>query len=208
MKIFEKKLNLPRDFLHMRFHKPTRSEKVVPLVALIAYLALSYIFALPFFTTMSPVAGATKFGEFLIGVLYDIPGATVGSAIAFGWITAFALVVNVIAEKVFKIKRFWCRYVCPIGYFYGMVMNKFSPFRLKVSYPEKCTRCNLCSMACPMTIDLVHYIEQGKDITDHRCFHCGRCAEVCPHGVLELGFRLRQPQEENQAEQEKGKGAR
>jgi len=62
--IFEKKLNLPRDFLQMRFHKPTRAEKVVPLVVLIAYLILSYVFALPFFTTTSPVAGMTKFSEF------------------------------------------------------------------------------------------------------------------------------------------------
>jgi ferredoxin-type protein NapH len=45
-------------------------------------------------------------------------------------------------------------------------------------------------MACPMNIDLLEYIEGKRDITDYRCFHCGRCVETCPYGVLQLGFRL------------------
>ena len=199
--IFEKKLNLPRDPPQMRFHRASKWEKVVPIVAIVIYVVLSYMLAMPFFTTISPVAGTTKFFEFLVGVIYNIPAATLGSVIAFGYITTFALGVNIVAEKVFKIKRFWCKYVCPIGNFYGFAMNYFSPFRLKVVAPERCTKCNLCSMVCPMSIDLVHYIQQGKDIVDHRCFHCGRCTEVCPTSVLELGFRLRQPEEK---EGEKG----
>ncbi|ALU11419.1 polyferredoxin [Ignicoccus islandicus DSM 13165] len=186
--IFEKKLNMPRDPPQIRFHKATTLEKVVPIAFALAYVVLSYVFAMPFFTNMSPVAGTTKFGAFVVAVLANVPAAFVGSIIAYGYTTLFALVVNVIAEKVFKIKRFWCRFVCPIGALYGFVMNKYSPLRIRIVNEKKCTRCNLCSMACPMSIDIVDYINRNKDIDDYRCFHCGRCVEVCPYGVLSLSF--------------------
>ncbi len=188
--IFEKKLNTPRDPPRVRFHKPTRDEKVVPIISILGFIALSYLFSMPFFTTMSPVAGATKFGSLLVAIIANVPAATIGTTLAFLYTIVFALTVNVVAEKVFGIKRFWCKYVCPIGNIYGLVMNKYSPMRLKVVNRDKCTKCNLCSMVCPMSIDIVHYIEKGSDVLDHRCFHCGRCAEVCPYKVLDLGFRI------------------
>ena len=188
--IFEKKLNTPREPPRIRFHKPTRDEKIVPIISILGFLALSYIFSMPFFTTMSPVAGTTKFGAMLVAIIANVPAATVGTTLAFLYTMIFALGVNIVAEKVFGIKRFWCKYICPIGNIYGLVMNKYSPMRLKVVNRDKCTKCNLCSMACPMSIDIVHYIEKGTDVMDHRCFHCGRCAEVCPYGVLDLGFRI------------------
>jgi ferredoxin-type protein NapH len=101
--------------------------------------------------------------------------------------SVIALIVNIIAEYLFGIKRFWCKFVCPIGNLYGLVMNKYSPLAVQIAKPEKCIKCHLCSMACPMSIDIVSYIVEGKpSIRDHRCFHCGRCVEVCPHGVLRL----------------------
>ncbi len=186
--IFEKKLNLPRDSPQIRFHRASKKEKVIPVFSTLAFIALSYAFAMPFFTNMSPIAGSTKFGAFAVAVLLNVPGAFVGSLIAYGYTVLFALIVNLVAEKVFKVKRFWCRFVCPIGAFYGFVMNKYSPLKIRITDEKKCTRCNLCSMVCPMSIDIVDYINKNKDIDDYRCFHCGRCVEACPYGVLSLSF--------------------
>ena len=187
--LFERKLNRPRDPPLTRFHRPTRAEKIVPPVMMLVYIALSVALSQPFFTSYSPVAGTTKLGEFIVGVLAHLPGASIGAVMAYATIAGFALVVNIIAEYVFGVKRFWCKFVCPIGNLYGLVMNKYSPLAVQIAKPEKCVRCNLCSMACPMSIDIVSYIDQGKpSIRDHRCFHCGRCVEVCPHGVLRLWF--------------------
>ncbi len=183
--LFERKVNRLSAKPYTRPHKTTKAEKIVPPVMMLIYLVLSVLLGRPFFTTYSPVAGTTKLGEFLVNFIYNLPGAGLGLVMAWGTITGFALVVNIIAEYVFGIKRFWCRFVCPIGNLYGFVTNKYSPFVIKIKRPEKCLRCHLCSMACPMSIDIVReYIDKGRDIRDHRCFHCARCVEVCPHGVL------------------------
>ncbi len=189
--LFERKLSRPGLPLYSRFHRRTRAERLVPPAMMLVYIVLSVLLGRPFFTTYSPVAGATKLGEFLVDVALNLPGAAFGLVMAWGLVTGFALLVNIVAEYVFGVKRFWCRFVCPIGNLYGFVMNKYSPLVVKVTHPERCLRCNLCSMACPMGIDIVgEYLDKGRDVRDERCFHCGRCVEVCPHSVLSLGFAL------------------
>ncbi len=190
--IFERKLNLPKNPKHSQYHTASSKEKIVPIAAFAAYVILSTLLSFPFYTTISPTANATKLGEFLVGVLYRIPGALIGTTLAFAFFVLFALIANIVAERVFGVKRFWCRFVCPIGAFYGFIMNKYSPFRIKTVDAEKCTKCRLCSMVCPMLIDVMNdYVLKGKDVKDYRCFHCGRCAEVCPTGAISLGFRLK-----------------
>jgi len=190
--IFERKLNLPNAPKHSQFHTATRNEKLIPALAFVAYVIISAILGYPFYTTISPTSNATKFGNIVLGVLYKVPGAAIGAALAYGLFTVIALIINIAAEKVFGVKRFWCRFVCPIGAFYGFVMNKYSPFKVKVEDMSKCTRCRLCSLTCPMMIDVMNdYVLKDRDVTDYRCFRCGRCVEVCPTNVLGLGFRLK-----------------
>jgi len=188
--LFERKISTTRAPPLTRPHRAGKWEKIVPAAVMALYLALSVVLARPFFTTYSPVAASTKLGSILVGILYNIPGATVGLAMSWATLVALALLVNITAEYVFGVKRFWCRFVCPIGNIYGYIANKYSPFRVKVVRPERCLGCNLCSMACPMSIDLLEYIRSGRDVSDSRCFRCGRCVEACPHHVLSLGFRL------------------
>ena len=190
--IFEKKLNLPSAPKHSTYHTPSKLEKAIPLIALIIYVALSWALGYPFYTTISPTSNATKLGSAIVGVLLDVPGAFIGTAAAYAVFTFFALIVNILAEKLFGIKRFWCRFVCPIGNFYGFVMNKYDPLKIKIEDVSKCTKCRLCSMVCPMGIDVMNdYVLKNKDVTDYRCFRCGRCVEVCPTNVISLGFRLK-----------------
>ncbi|BES81452.1 quinol dehydrogenase ferredoxin subunit NapH [Pyrodictium abyssi] len=189
--LFERKLSGPRAAPLTRPHSAGRVETAIPLVMMAIYLVLSVLLGQPFFTTVSPVAGMTKLGSTLVGVIYNIPGAAIGLVMAWATITGFALIVNIIAEYVFGVKRLWCRFICPIGNTYGYVMNRYSPLRIKVTSVEKCKGCNLCSMACPMSIDLLEYIQSGRDVSDYRCFKCGRCIEACPHGVLKLGFSIK-----------------
>ncbi len=190
--IFEKKLSLPKDSYHMKYHEANAKEKVVPIISMAIFFILSVYFSIPFYTTISPIAGTTKFFDELVAIAMGLPGAALGTALAYVTFIIVALVVNIVAEKAFKVKRFWCKYVCPVGNFYGFVMNKYSPFRIKVEDVTKCTKCNLCSMVCPMNIDVYgQYVNTMKDVKDYRCFHCGRCVEVCPSGVLKLGFRFK-----------------
>jgi len=188
--LFERKVVSMRAPPLTRPHRLGRIEKAIPVAAMATYLMLSVVLGTPFFTSYSPVAATSKLASILVGILYNIPGATLGLAMSWATLVGVALIVNIVAEYVFGIKRFWCRFVCPIGNIYGYLANKYSPLRVKVVRPQRCLGCNICSMACPMSIDLLEYIRAGRDITDPRCFHCGRCVEVCPHHVLSLGFRL------------------
>jgi ferredoxin-type protein NapH len=188
--LFERKVSNMRMSHLTRPHRQTKAEKIIPVAAMITYLVLSVILGQPFFTSYSPVAATPKLASILVGIAYNIPGATVGLAMSWATLVGIALIVNIVAEYVFGIKRFWCRFVCPIGNIYGFIANKYSPLRVKVLRPERCVGCNICSMACPMSIDLLEYIRQGRDVMDSRWFHCGRCVEVCPHHVLGLGFGL------------------
>ena len=188
--LFERKVSSMRMSHLTRPHRQGKVEKAIPVVMMLTYLALSVILGQPFFTTYSPVAASTKLGSILVGILYNIPGATLGLAMSWATLVGVALLVNIVAEYVFGVKRFWCRFICPIGNIYGYIANRYSPLRVKVVRPERCLGCNICSMACPMSIDLLEYIKKGRDVMDNRCFHCGRCVEVCPHHVLSLGFGL------------------
>ncbi|RUM46601.1 MAG: ferredoxin [Hyperthermus sp.] len=191
--LFERKFTRMNAPPLTRPHHYGRVEGIIPLLLMLVYLALSVILGQPFFTSISPVASTTKLAAIIQGIIYNIPGAAVGLALSWATLTGIALFVNIIAEYVFGVKRLWCRFICPIGNIYGFIANRYSPLRVKVVHPEKCVKCNVCSMACPMSIDLVYYIANGRDIKDYRCLHCGRCAEVCPYGVLSLGFRLPKP---------------
>ncbi len=189
--LFERKLALPRKTPPGSIpHPPTPFEKIAPAASMAAFLLLSYAYAQPIFTSISPIAATTKLAAIILGILYRIPGATLGLAAAWATMIAAALTINLVGEYVFGYKRLWCRYLCPVGNLYGLVANRYAPFRVRVVARENCIYCNLCNMVCPMSIEVTSYVKKGTDVLDHRCFRCGRCVEVCPKGVLSLGFRL------------------
>jgi polyferredoxin len=76
--------------------------------------------------------------------------------------------------------RVWCRFLCP----YAALMNIFQWLgdtvgiqRKKIRRNlERCTDCGLCSLNCPMNIN----IAENEFVQDRNCIHCGLCAESCP----------------------------
>lgn len=95
-------------------------------------------------------------------------------------------VLAVILFEVFVSKRFWCRYVCPIGATWSLV-GKVSPVAIKFEH-DKCGYCLECQKVCLVPHELwfvkrgaatkdVHYV--GSD-----CTRCGLCVDVCPGNAL------------------------
>jgi ferredoxin-type protein NapH len=169
---------------------PQRRDILTPLAVIAAFIAASLALGEPVYTNISPIAAATKAASAAVALAYGVPGILLDLVAAWTGLVAAALAVNLIAEKVFKVKRFWCRYICPTGAFYGLTVNRFSPLKVVATRKEYCAHCSLCSMVCPMLVDVEAYVARGY-VSDHRCTRCGRCVEACPRRVLSLRFRVK-----------------
>jgi len=96
-----------------------------------------------------------------------------------GWLFAaiFAgiILLNLAAE------RFWCRYLCPLGAFYGLI-SKISLVRRRVN--SNCIGCKLCENACPTGT-----IRRDRDCSSDpgECIMCLQCMDACPCSTSDFG---------------------
>ena len=93
----------------------------------------------------------------------------------FGMIFIGLIALNLVTE------RFWCRYICPLGAFYGL-FGKISLIRRRVN--SDCIRCKLCEDACPTgTIDR----QKGCSSDPGECIMCLNCMDCCPRETSDFG---------------------
>ncbi len=78
-------------------------------------------------------------------------------------------------------KRFWCKYLCPLGALLGL-FSRFAFLTRQVS--EGCNSCGACDFAC-----------QGGDSPDQKekwhnteCLACMNCDDLCPQNAVGFGF--------------------
>ncbi|NUQ64010.1 MAG: 4Fe-4S binding protein, partial [Pirellulales bacterium] len=81
-------------------------------------------------------------------------------------------------------RRFWCRYLCPLGALLG-VMAWRPLLRRKVS--ESCNECDLCASACHGAAGEA----PGSQWKPSECFGCLNCSDSCRRDSL--GFTLASP---------------
>lgn len=148
-----------------------------------------------------PRQSAEKWGGwFLFGLfalillweeLWDLPNTAYLSACLLLLITAGAMICSAIFER-----RFWCRYLCPIGGMNGMFA--------KLSITELRSQQGICSAECstyqcykggPMKGEgqatngcpLYSHPAQLEDNRD--CVLCMTCLKACPHRSVEVNLR-------------------
>ena len=88
----------------------------------------------------------------------------------------FVIFVIILALGVVR-KRFWCRYLCPLGTLFSI----FSRLRIfKRSVTDGCTQCQQCVRDCPVgaipAATPLHYRQQD-------CISCFKCLECPPEAV-------------------------
>ena len=79
---------------------------------------------------------------------------------------------------IFSDKRFFCKHLCPVS----LVMIPSSSVSLIKIKPtgNQCIECGACNKICPMGIDVMSYIKEGKKINHPECILCTDCRSVCP----------------------------
>jgi polyferredoxin len=78
-------------------------------------------------------------------------------------------------------KRFWCKYLCPLGALLG-VLSRYAFLNREVS--EGCNSCGACTFDC-----------QGNAAPDQKekwhnteCLACMNCDDLCPQNAVRFGF--------------------
>jgi NosR/NirI family transcriptional regulator, nitrous oxide reductase regulator len=156
---------------------PRRWQKTVPAVIHDRALYLKYTF-LALILIMAVVQGGVSIFQYFepFGTLFFYSTSLLLWSI---------LLVLLLASAV--VKRFYCRYVCPLGAALG-VLSLISLKRIR--RVSQCSACKVCEHACPTGAIRNHEIDFKE------CVRCDICeskllsrAGVCKHSVESLSYR-------------------
>jgi len=82
------------------------------------------------------------------------------------------LVVSLAGSLLYD--RFFCKYLCPMGGFLGLI-NRLGWFRIR-RVDATCTHCMACNKACPVNIP----VESVAEVKSSECIACNLCVNACP----------------------------
>jgi polyferredoxin len=128
---------------------------VLALTAIMAWVTASM-----WFSPYDPWAAYGHLGEGLASVWKEFP---------IGFIVLLITFIG-----AFLYDRFFCKYLCPMGGFLGLVA-KISPSRIQRN-ADVCINCNLCTKVCSMNID----VAKVETVTSSECINCQECTSICP----------------------------
>ena len=123
---------------------------------------------------------------------YVCPSGTIAGLISYftqpiirsqlGWLFNWKFIVlSIIIVTGLIVYRPFCKYLCPLGAFYGF-FNRFALVRMHLD-ESTCVHCGACARACKMNVDPM------KNPNSMECIRCGDCIRACPEKALHLGIR-------------------
>lgn len=78
-------------------------------------------------------------------------------------------------------RRFWCKYLCPLGALLG-ILSKFAILKRTVS--EGCTACGKCELLCQGNA----LLSKKNSWRQSECLLCWSCDDLCPTKAIHFGF--------------------
>ena len=160
-KIFKKRFVIPQ-----KIDQPLRYLKYV---LLLLSVGMAWYFGTLWMAPFDPYSAYSHISAFSDSIKED-------PLVIIGFIL---LVITILGSFLYD--RFFCKYLCPVGAFYGII-GKISPTRVERN-DNLCTHCKVCNKACPVNID----VEKATKITSAECINCNECVLACPKkGALEV----------------------
>ncbi|MDR1875835.1 MAG: 4Fe-4S binding protein [Synergistaceae bacterium] len=149
-------------------------------------LGVVFVVALPLLATNSMGLGDPAFCKYICPAGTLTAGAPLLAANpslrdAVGWL--FVLKAGIAVATLagcLAIYRFFCKYLCPLGAFYGL-FNKVAVYRLRLE-EGNCVHCGACSRVCKMAVD------PSRTPNSPECIRCGDCVRACRFSALSAGF--------------------
>ena len=148
-------------------------------------LGVVFVLGIPFLTGLADGKGIAAFCVYICPV-WLLEGGFLSAIISGNPDNILALVndkkihvlLALIIGSIF-IYRPFCRFICPLGAFYGL-FQKVAVFGMKVDL-QQCVNCSACMKACQMDC---------KTVGDRECISCGKCKQACPTKAISLGKRF------------------
>lgn len=95
----------------------------------------------------------------------------------FAWKFVIMAVMVVMSTMI---NRPFCKYICPLGAFYGL-FHGFGFMKLNCN-KDTCTDCGACAKICKMQVD------PSETPNSMECIRCGECVKACPANSLKFTF--------------------
>ncbi|MCP3969166.1 MAG: NapH/MauN family ferredoxin-type protein [Rhodobacteraceae bacterium] len=122
---------------------------------------------------------------------YINPVGIVSRALIYGPTLALLWVLFLLSIEVFFSRRFWCRYICPMGLTYG-VIGTAAPVQIRYDL-SKCVHEGECREVClvPHVLEVTKmgYASDTEEFIASDCTRCGLCVDACPQGALSYTIR-------------------
>lgn len=156
-------------FISKRVRIPERVDSVMKFykyAVVVFIIAGIWMLALPVDSSWDPWG---VFGMLVSGNLSVVSSAipTVG----------FALLLAIVVGSLF-VRRFFCRYLCPLGALFAVVSRK-RLYKIK-RQEDTCINCGLCTRTCSMGI----HIPEKDAVVSGECMQCMQCLAICPKESL------------------------
>ena len=95
----------------------------------------------------------------------------------YAWKMAILVLIVVLSVVI---HRPFCKYICPLGAFYGL-FHRVSFLKLRCD-TSACIKCGRCAKTCKMQVDPSCHPDSAE------CIRCSECVKVCPTKALSFGM--------------------